>query len=284
VDEHGRLFSDNPEVAEHRAPLPPTLSETDRALALLQGPPKMPRRAIGWLLIGCAVLGLGGVIGDHFFGGGSGPAANPPATTSVNQSPQDELRAPLAAMMGLKTLGTQPAPAFSLTEVDGRKVSLASFRGDVVVLSFFDARCDDICPVLGSELSLAAKDLGASSSRVVILVVNSDPVATSTGSVSPLVARVLGSGAHWHFLTGTVRQLEPVWTAYGVTIDVQRSSNLVAHNDVLYFIDPQGRLRLMALPFADETVHRRFSLPAALVDRWASGIAAQASSLLGSPS
>jgi len=282
VDDPRRFLGEDPEVAEHHAPVPPTLSEMDRAVALLQGPPKMPRRTIGWVLAVCLFLGLGGVIGDHYLDGGNGIATKPSATT--RPSPQTDLNAPLSSLMGLKNLSPRPAPAIGLTEADGKRVTLASFLGDVVVLSFFDARCDDICPVLGSELAQAAVDLGARASKVVLLIINTDPLATSTASVSPLVGRVLGRRAHWHFLTGTLRQLNPIWSAYGVTIEVQRSSNLVAHNDVLYFIDPEGRLRLMAVPFADETVHRRFSLPTALEKRWASGIATEAESLLGAPS
>ena len=284
MDDQSRLLGNHSEVADHGVEEPAVLSDWDRALALSRGPEKLPRRAITWLLVVCAVLGLGGVIGDHFFDGGLGASATPPATTSGNQSPQDQLHGPLAAMMGLKTLSPRAAPGFTLTALDSRKVSLASFRGDVVVLSFFDSRCDDICPVLTGELSLAVKDLGRSASRVVLVTVNTDPLATSTASVSPLVRRVAGSQPRWHFLTGTIQQLNRVWSAYGVTIDVQRSSSLVAHNDVLYFIDPEGRLRLVAVPFADETVHRRYSLPAALESRWASGIAAEARSLLGARS
>ncbi len=273
------LFED-PEVDEHYADAPATLSETDRALALLQGPPKMSRQAITWVLIACAVLGLGGVVGEHFFGGGASVVAKPPTTTTTNLSPQADLHAPLAAMMGLQSKTPRSAPAFSLEESNGKTVSLASFRGDVVVLSFFDSACDDICPILADELATAGRDLGTEASKVVFLVVNTDPLAISAGSVSPVLHNYLGSKLNWHFLTGSIAQLNPVWSAYGVTIDVQRTSNLVAHNDVMYFIDPAGRLRMTALPFANETVKRVFSLPVALEQRWGSGIATEARALL----
>jgi hypothetical protein len=48
------------------------------------------------------------------------------------------------------------------------------------------------------------------------------------------------------------------------------------------FIDPAGRLRFEATPFADESSRGAFSLPPAWVARWGQGIATYARQLLGS--
>jgi protein SCO1/2 len=164
-------------------------------------------------------------------------------------------------------------------------VSLAEERGDAVVLTFFDSPCQDICPVMAAELLRAAADLGPEASRVVFLTVNTDPVVLSSAPASAAAARTgLGTLAHWHFLTSSLGHLNAVWKAYGVSVNVSPASGVVAHNDVMYFISPTGRLRYRATPFANEDSSGAFSLPSPSVARWGQGIATYAGQLLGSTS
>ena len=100
----------------------------------------------------------------------------------------------------------------------------------------------------------------------------------------PNSAAGLGDVKQWYFLTGTLPQLNPVWKAYGVSIEVQKSTQIVSHNNVIYFIDPKGRLRLRATPFANENSTGMFSLPLSTETRFPSGIASSVKSLLTAPS
>jgi cytochrome oxidase Cu insertion factor (SCO1/SenC/PrrC family) len=251
-------------------------------------------------VIAIAALGLGGVLLDHFFAGpshtsatttvaGTGTGNYPPplqTTPSGGQSTgalaaQPQLPASPSALMDLEHLNAAVAPGFALTDQHSRLVSLASFRGKVVILSFFDAACDDICPVLERELSQAYSDLGADSSRVAMLTVNTDPLALSAASARPAeTAARAPSPAAWYFLTGRLSRLNAVWSAYGIAIDVQRDTGIVSHNDFLYFIDPSGHLRLRATPFANESTAGVFSLPGGTETTWAAGIADEARFLL----
>ncbi len=183
-------------------------------------------------------------------------------------------------MMDLRAEGFRTAPRFSLLDARGRSLSLSQLRGSVVVLSFFDARCDDICPVLAGELRRAHADLGKDAARVVLVTVNSDPLATSVSTAAPAEHAGLSPADRWYFLTGPLRELDRVWRLYGVTIDVQPASRHLSHNDILYFIDPSGHLRARAVPFGDESVTGRFSLSTTLETRWGEAIAAEARSLL----
>ena len=280
---------------------------TDRAAAFAAGPSKIPRTVIVVSVIAVTVLGLGGVALDHFFPGPVGisttttlaPNYPPPLQTAPagaqlatgagaqsrtgNLPAAPQLPASAAALMGLQRLNAARAPGFSLTDQHGRVVSLATFRGKVVVLSFFDAACDDICPVLERELSQADLDLGRDSGRVAMLTVNTDPLALSTAAARPAEESPAPSAVAWYFLTGALTRLDAVWSSYGIAIDVQRDTGLVSHNDFLYFIDPSGRLRFRATPFADENTSGVSSLPVGTEATWAAGIAAQAKALLGGP-
>lgn len=264
----------------------PVLSSEERAAAFAAGAPKAPRRSIIALVSACVVLGVGGIVVDHFFSGPDATGATtapqgtdpPPLTTATGSA---EIGASYSAMMDLRAESSRTAPGFSLRDQTGKPLGLSQLRGSVVVLSFFDARCDDICPVVAAELRLARADLGRDAARIALVTVNSDPLATGVSSALPAEHAGLSEADRWYFLTGTLRALDRVWRLYGVTIDVQPASGRLSHNEVLYFIDRAGHLRARAVPFGDESVSGRFTLSATLEARWGEAIAAEARSLLG---
>lgn len=267
----------------------------DRDKVFAQGTPPIPRKAFVIAVAAFVVLGLGGVVLDHFFGGPvassiSTAATDPPTIPTTTLPPEtpgrgSELSSSISAFLGLTKLAPEPAPEFTLQTGGDSSVSLRSFVGKVVVISFFDSRCNDICPVLSSEIHQASEDLGPLRSQVVFLTVNTDPLATAISSDAPARnASNLNSLSNWHFLTGSVSQLDAVWKKYGVAIEAQASSGIVSHNNVLYFIGPDGESFLKATPFADESTSGTFSLPPVIEQRFASGIASEIRSVLADPS
>jgi len=271
-----------------------TLSSAERAAAFSSTEPKVPRKFAVIVIVALAVLAIGGALGERLL---SSLGLNPDATSTVSSTtpkaptpviapPQPpsipEVGAPLLEFMGITKLPQSPAPAISLVDQHGQPVSLTDERGHVVVLTFFDAPCQDICPVLSAELVQAATDLGPASSRVVFLTVNTDPLALSAAPAQAAAARTgLGAVTTWHFLTSNLDTLNALWRAYGVSVNVSQTSQIVAHNDVMYFIDPSGRLRYQATPFADESPTGVFSLAPASIARWGTGITTYAEQLLG---
>jgi protein SCO1/2 len=282
---------------EHEGqPDPPLLSEAERAAAFRRIEPKVPPRFALIVVAVLAVLGIGGTLLEHLL---SSVGLNPDATTagpSTVTSPPGRVAPPgstpstpqvgaaLPEFMGI-TPRAGAAAGFSLEDQAGHPTSLADERGHAVVLTFFDARCNDICPVVSAELLRAAADLGPAGSRVVFLTVNTDPVALSSAPAETAAVRSgLATLATWHFLTSDLTTLNAVWRAYGVSVNVARTSGLVAHNDVMYFVDPSGRLRYEATPFANESAAGAFSLPSASIARWGQGIATYAREVLGETS
>ena len=265
----------------------------DRSAALAEGAPGVPANFIFWALGLVLVLSLGGLLGEHLFsaaGLNPTPTTAPTPTTTVRETPAPtpipsndrSLEAPLAAFMGMTTPHSGPAPAFTLTSQASEPVSLPAHPPRVVVLSFFDANCNDVCPVLASEIEQADEDLGPAASQVEFLTVNTDPAALAQSADAPVLTETgLGALANWHMLTGPLATLNSVWKAYGVSISLEAKTGLEAHNDVMDFIDPRGNLRYRATPFADESATGVFSLPATSISRWGQGIATYAEKLAG---
>ncbi|MHB1988852.1 MAG: SCO family protein [Acidimicrobiales bacterium] len=270
------------------------LSEAERAAALSEPPPRVPRTALGWIVGACLVLGLGGLVVDHFFGGAGSssassapPGTNPPALRTFAPAagaPGGHLGASAAAIMSLQPTAPTEAPRFSLTGIGGRPLTLEGFLGKVVVLTFFDARCDDICPVLEREMIEASAHLAAKgdATRVEFLTINTDPLATSLAATSPATRHMAGM-KNWEYLTGTIGRLDPVWKAYGITIDVQPSTAAISHSDLMYFIDASGRLRAQATPFANQVAKGSFVLDRTTTARFGAGIAGEVEKLLTGP-
>jgi cytochrome oxidase Cu insertion factor (SCO1/SenC/PrrC family) len=272
------------------------LSEEQRAAAFAQanapvgrdglprvGRAPIPTKFVLFVTSVFVVLGLGGVVIEHYFGGGAATTTTVFAPAPTPEAPTGpQLSASTGAFMGLKQIGSARAAQFTLLDQFGRKWSLAAHKGKVVVLTFLNVHCNDLCPVEGAEIRQAQTLLGAMSSHVEFVIVNSDPNHTRVVA-NPLVLRVghLENQRTVHFLTGPLEQLNAIWIDYGLAVKVGLRPSQVAHNNVMYFIAPSGRLRSLAVPFGNEDHAGVFSLGSADISRFARGIASVAVSLAG---
>jgi protein SCO1/2 len=71
--------------------------------------------------------------------------------------------------------GAELGGNFALTDHNGRKVSLADFRGKVVAIFFGFTQCPDVCPTTLSDMARVMKLLGPDAARVQVLFVTVDP-------------------------------------------------------------------------------------------------------------
>ena len=78
-------------------------------------------------------------------------------------------------MMGTVFDGRDKAFDFELSNQYGQKVSLADFRGQIVVLTFVYTSCSDTCPIVTSHLKKLYDMLGEQVECVVFLAVSGDP-------------------------------------------------------------------------------------------------------------
>ena len=183
-------------------------------------------------------------------------------------------------LMGLAPVPARPAPGFTLTDQDGRTLSLESLRGKVVVLEFMDPHCTDICPLVSQEFVDAYHDLGRSAPDVVFAAVNVNQYFNRVPDVLAYSrAHQLTAIPGWHFLTGPVAALRAVWRAYGVEVQAPSPDADIVHTSAVYFIGPGGTERYLAEPMADHTSGGAAYLPAGQIAAWGRGIALVARTL-----
>jgi len=185
-------------------------------------------RRLHWTVLGIALaigLGIGAVIA---VAGSSKEPATPVAQTPTITNPQLDPGARLSAM----------APDFTLTDQFGKRVSLGSLRGKVVVLAFNDPKCTTICPLTTTALLHAKKLLGSAASQVELLGIGANPDATQVKWVRAY-SRAHGMLHKWRFLTGSLPELKHVWRAYGILAVVVKG--MVDHTPATFVIGPNGR-------------------------------------------
>ncbi len=156
----------------------------------------------------------------------------------------------------------RPAADFRLTDHKSAVVALSDFWGQVVVLTFMDSKCKEICPLTAAQLRQAYSDLGAEAASVVFIGINVNVEAKSVADVkAPTKQWRLDEIPTWHFLTGSADELEPVWKAYGVAVLPAPEGGEIAHTPGVYLIDQKGRLRWYISTPYDEAGTPQWTMP-----------------------
>jgi protein SCO1/2 len=131
---------------------------------------------------------------------------------------------------------SMPAPDFTLSDQNGKPMSVSALRGRVLAITFLDSHCKQLCPLAGDQLGQAQRALGAGV-KLTLLVVSVAP-ATDTPDSERVFAGAHRWSGDWHWLTGSADQLAAVWKAYGIA--VEGTSDNVLHSTVVYLIDKNG--------------------------------------------
>lgn len=145
-----------------------------------------------------------------------------------------------------------PATDFRLADQNGDTVALSDFRGRVVVLTFLDSQCQDVCPLTAVHLRAAGQALSDVAQSIVFLGVNVNIEANAVADVTATSLKWrLDEIPTWHFLTGSVEELEPVWKAYDITVLPQEGGE-ITHTPGVFLIDQTGQKRwYVSTPFDD---------------------------------
>jgi cytochrome oxidase Cu insertion factor (SCO1/SenC/PrrC family) len=196
-----------------------------------------------WLCLGAVAIvgaGIGVVVVLAAPRAEQAPTAAPAVPAARAAPPQFSAAATWPA-------GARPAPAFSLRDEHGRRISIASLRGRAILVTFIDPLCRNLCPLEARVLSAAVRRLPPSL-RPVIVSVSVNPWAdTPTAFAEDRTHWHLGPT--WRWATGTVRQLRPVWRRYEIGVLVSKRTitgvtvRSIVHTEATYVVDAAGDVR-----------------------------------------
>jgi protein SCO1 len=141
-------------------------------------------------------------------------------------------------------------PQFALRDSLGHTVRLSQFRGKAVLLTFIYDHCPDVCPLIVSNMHAALLKLGSAASRLQIIAVSVDPWGDSPATVRAFLKAHEMTG-RMEYLIGSLKQLAPVWRAYGVQVQGSPQRREVGHSAFLYGITGHGSVRVLYPPDFD---------------------------------
>jgi protein SCO1/2 len=187
----------------------------------------------GSALAGLLALALAGAAGGCSSGGSaasSGSEAATPSTLAVGAS----------GFAGAALPAGVRAPAFTLSDQSGRRVSLADYRGDVAIVAFVYSTCGGPCVVLAQQIRGALDELGR---PVPVLLISADPGADTPARVARFLSHV-SLGGRVSYLHGSAAQLRPVWHAFRV-IPASTHRAAFARAASVFLIDRDGYERVI---------------------------------------
>lgn len=136
--------------------------------------------------------------------------------------------------------GTLPprvhAPQFTLSDQNGKRVSMAEYRGKPVVVTYTYTHCKETCPLQAQMIRGALDDLGHD---IPALAISVDPFGDTRASARAFLAKQKMTG-RMRYVLGTRRQLQPVWRGFAIQPQLRDSE----HQAYITLVDRKGLQRV----------------------------------------
>lgn len=134
----------------------------------------------------------------------------------------------------------QALAPFTLTDADGKRVTLEAWRGEYLLVFFGYTRCPDTCPLTLGRLAKVYDDLGRPE-NVQVVMVSFDP----QHDTPELTQRYVGGfDPSFVGLSGSVSDVAKAARKFYVGYRRIDRKDFV-HTDSVALIDPEGRMRLV---------------------------------------
>lgn len=147
----------------------------------------------------------------------------------------------------LPTVG--PAPAFTLTDQSGKRVTLAEQQGKVVAVTFIYATCKDTCPILTAKMATIQRKLGADfGPKVRFASITVEPEIDTPAVLKAYAEKHGADPRGWSFLTGPSKEIQEVVRRYGAFAK-RNAAGDVDHLFLTSLIDRKGMLRVQYLGY-----------------------------------
>src|SRR6185437_6309826 len=131
------------------------------------------------------------------------------------------------------------APDFTLTDQNGRRVSLAADRGKVVVLTFIHSLCHDTCPFMVEQIKGALNDLPDNGRNTPTIGVSVAQAEDTVHNRKAFLAKHDMTG-RIEFVNGPLGTMRRIWQEYAIHPVTPR----VDHSTFVILIDKRGYERV----------------------------------------
>ena len=150
----------------------------------------------------------------------------------------------LSAAGGESLPKIKPAPEFTLTKQDGKRLAVKDLRGKVLAITFIFASCADTCPLLTAKMAEIQNRLGSNfGGKVYFVSITVDPERDSPEVLKRYAEAHKANSAGWAFLTGTKAEIRDVAKRYGIFYKKMPRGD-VDHTFLTSLVDHNGTLRV----------------------------------------
>ncbi|HYK65613.1 MAG TPA: SCO family protein [Patescibacteria group bacterium] len=159
----------------------------------------------------------------------------------------------LAALLALSACGNREArgdypaandndclPAVSLIDQNGASISLASLKGQPVLIDFIYTSCGSTCPMLTAKMAAIAHALGpALGADVKIVSITLDPEHDGPAELAKYAKGHDADDKGWMFLTGMPAQVDQVLAQFKLR-RTRESDGSITHSIEAFLLGPDG--------------------------------------------
>jgi protein SCO1 len=131
-------------------------------------------------------------------------------------------------------------PNLTLTDQNGKKVSLASLKGKPVLFDFIYTTCPGPCLMLTSRMRLIANRLGPRLGRVWFVSVTVDPEHDGPAELLNYAKQQGANQDGWLFLTGSPGDIEQLMNQFKL-VRQREADGTVDHVLEFFLVGPDGR-------------------------------------------
>lgn len=152
----------------------------------------------------------------------------------------------LASAFAATPASAAPWPEDSLYQLDGdwrdqdgKSSRMAALAGRPILLAFFYATCDTVCPMTVASLGKLGRALEKDGRKVTYVLVSLTPGRDTPAALAEYAATHKLDAASWRLLTGN----EPALKEITAVLDVryrEAPNGVVAHSGGIFAVDAQG--------------------------------------------
>jgi protein SCO1/2 len=137
------------------------------------------------------------------------------------------------------------APAFELSDLDGKEVTLASTNGKARIVYFYFANCPDVCPPTTFLLSQVQDQLeaeGKLGTKAELISITFDPVRDTPEVIRDFAKRHFADFNGWRFLRGDEAKTMQLAKDFGVGV-IKNEDGSFMHTNAITIVDKDGHIR-----------------------------------------
>jgi Uncharacterized protein SCO1/SenC/PrrC, involved in biogenesis of respiratory and photosynthetic systems len=144
----------------------------------------------------------------------------------------------------------KPVVDFELITLDNKTFKLSDYKGKVIALTFVYSHCPDVCPVLASRFSSAAKSLMEKGyENFLMILISVDFLGDDYNSVKNFLDKyvdreVINRGKLIYLLGKDLNTLNYIWKSYGIYVATSaNNTSIVIHSVAVHLIDKNFKWR-----------------------------------------